>query len=71
MRFLRERYGIPADRVVAVGDANNDIEMLEAAGLGVAMGNASEDALAAADRQIGDNNSDAVSQLIDELFLAP
>ncbi|MDD9932090.1 MAG: Cof-type HAD-IIB family hydrolase [Myxococcales bacterium] len=71
VRFLRERYGIPADRVVAVGDANNDIEMLEAAGLGVAMGNASEDALAAADRQIGDNNSDAVSQLIDELFLAP
>lgn len=38
--FLREHHGIPAARVVAVGDQTNDIPMLREAGLAVAMGNA-------------------------------
>ena len=38
-----------ADRLVVFGDNLNDVSMLEAAGRGVAMGNASAEALAAAD----------------------
>ena len=67
LRVLRERYGIAAERVVAVGDADNDVPMLEGAGLGVAMGNAYPGALAAADRVIGSNDTNAIAQLVDEL----
>jgi Cof subfamily protein (haloacid dehalogenase superfamily) len=69
LRVLKERYGIEAARVVAVGDANNDIPILRVAGLGVAMGNGSPEAKAVAGRIIGDNDSDALAELIEELFL--
>ena len=42
MRFFLEREGIPARDTIAFGDAENDIDMLEYAGVGVAMGNAQE-----------------------------
>lgn len=69
LRMLEERYGIPAERVVAVGDATNDIPMFEAAGLAVAMQDGMPEALAAADRVIGDNDSTALAELVEELFL--
>ncbi len=68
LRVLAERYGIAAEEAVCVGDASNDVPMLEAAGLGVAMANGMPSALAAADRVIGDNNSGALADLVDELF---
>lgn len=68
LRVLRERYGIAPECVVAVGDADNDLPMLTEAGLGVAMGNAMPRVLAAAGRVIGDNNSDTIAELVDELF---
>jgi Cof subfamily protein (haloacid dehalogenase superfamily) len=69
LRVLAERYGIPPERVVAVGDADNDLPMLRGAGLGVAMGNATPAAKDVADRVIGDHNGDALGLLIEELFL--
>jgi hypothetical protein len=69
LRVLRETYGIPAERVVAVGDATNDLPMFAEAGLSVAMQNAMAEALSAADRVIGGNNSEALAELIEELFL--
>ncbi len=42
LRFLATRLGIPIEETVAVGDSLNDSEMLEAAGLGVAVANARE-----------------------------
>ncbi|MDZ4774648.1 MAG: HAD family hydrolase [Planctomycetota bacterium] len=69
VRILGERYGIPPERIVAVGDATNDIPMFEAAGLAVAMQGSMVEALAAADRVIGSNNSTALAELIEELFL--
>lgn len=45
---LAEQLGIPMSQVMAIGDNDNDIPMLQAAGVGVAMGNASPAALAAA-----------------------
>ncbi|HMI90235.1 MAG TPA: HAD family hydrolase, partial [Polyangiales bacterium] len=68
-RVLQARFGIPGTRVVAVGDAGNDLPMLSGAGLGVAMGNATDAAKRAARRVIGDNCSDALALLIEELFL--
>jgi Cof subfamily protein (haloacid dehalogenase superfamily) len=37
---LAEQLGIPRERVVAIGDQENDLSMIEWAGLGLAMGNA-------------------------------
>jgi len=68
LRVLAERYGIRAEEVVAVGDADNDLEMLAGAGLGVAMANAMPRARATARRIIGDNNSDTLAELVAELW---
>jgi Cof subfamily protein (haloacid dehalogenase superfamily) len=46
---LRLQLGIDPDRTVAIGDGRNDIEMLGWAGRGVAMGQAPEEVIAAAD----------------------
>ena len=68
LRVLAERYGIRAEEVVAVGDADNDIPMLAGAGLGVAMQNSMPSTRAVARRVIGDNNGDAIARLIEELW---
>lgn len=70
LRVLRETYGIPACRVVAVGDASNDVPMLRAAGLSVAMGNAMPEALESVDRVIDHHDTPAIAELVEELFLA-
>lgn len=38
--FLCERYGIPREDILAIGDGENDLDMIQYAGIGVAMGNA-------------------------------
>lgn len=49
LMWVAERYGIKPEEVLTVGDNDNDVEMLAWAGVGVAMGNSSPPALAAAD----------------------
>jgi Cof subfamily protein (haloacid dehalogenase superfamily) len=46
---LAAHVGVPQSATMAVGDQDNDVSMIAWAGLGVAMGNASPDAKAAAD----------------------
>ena len=46
---LAEHFGIPREAILAVGNDENDISMLKAAGVGVAVANASPQTLAAAD----------------------
>ena len=36
-------YGFSKDEAIAFGDGHNDIEMLEAVGMGIAMGNAKDE----------------------------
>lgn len=59
---------LQTEEVIAFGDAENDIPMLRAAGVGVAMGNASEDVKAAADRVTLDNNQDGIACALKELL---
>lgn len=49
VRWLCEHLGVSLADVVAFGDSDNDLSMLEVAGDGVAMGNANERCLAVAD----------------------
>ncbi|BBQ84768.1 pyridoxal phosphatase [Klebsiella sp. WP7-S18-CRE-02] len=55
--------------VVAFGDNFNDISMLEAAGTGVAMGNADDAVKARANVVIGDNTTDAIADYINTHLL--
>lgn len=50
MKFFEEYFGITREEIMAFGDAQNDIDMIEYAGVGIAMGNA-EDCL----KQIADD----------------
>lgn len=68
-RILEDRYSVSADRTIAVGDAGNDVPMLERAGLAVAMGNAIPEVKAMAHRVIGPNHTAAIGDLVDELLL--
>ena len=56
------------EQVVAIGDGLNDVEMIRAAGLGVAMGNADPRVLAVADETTGHHDADGVAELIDRLL---
>lgn len=58
---------IDASEVMAFGDAENDIPMLRAAGMGVAMGNADEAVKAAANHITLSNNDDGIAAAISAL----
>ncbi len=60
---LAVRFGIPRRRTIAIGDGANDIDMLEAAGLGIAF-NAKPIALAAADASVSVPFLDSVLYLM-------
>jgi 5-amino-6-(5-phospho-D-ribitylamino)uracil phosphatase len=67
---LAELWGVAPAAICAVGDDMNDVPMLQGAGLGVAMGHAPADVLAAADHVTGDYDSDGVAMLVDRVLLA-
>ena len=59
-------YGIDMARVMTLGDYENDVTMLQAAGLGVAMGNASAEVRALADCVTDTNDRDGVAKAIEK-----
>lgn len=61
---LCEVCGILPNRTIAVGDYDNDIEMLKAAHIGIAVANATENAKAAADLITVSNEEDAIAKII-------
>ena len=68
-KALAEKLGLRRDQVMAVGDSGNDLSMIEDAGLGVAMGNATPEILAAADAVTADNTHDGVALAIEKYAL--
>jgi Cof subfamily protein (haloacid dehalogenase superfamily) len=65
---LAEECGIRPDEICAVGDDVNDIPMIHAAGLGVAMGNALDEVKAAADRIAPSHDEDGLVEVVDWLL---
>ncbi|XP_009602783.1 endoribonuclease YBEY, chloroplastic [Nicotiana tomentosiformis] len=57
VKILLDHLGVSPKEIMAIGDGENDVEMLELASLGVALSNGSEKAKAAAD-VIGASNDD-------------
>ncbi|MDE6104737.1 MAG: Cof-type HAD-IIB family hydrolase [Clostridia bacterium] len=66
LKYLADHYGVDISRSIAVGDNLNDMSMVEAAGLGVAVGNAVEELKEAADFVAVTNNDGAVAQIIEK-----
>ncbi len=62
---------VPQPAVFAVGDSPNDVPMLRWAGIGVAMGNATESVRSAADYVTGTNVEDGVARAIERFVLDP
>ena len=66
---LAAQLGISPEQTIAVGDAGNDLPMLRAAGLAVAMGNANENARAAASVTVADNDHGGCAEAIRRFLL--
>lgn len=64
---MAELFGINPKKTIAVGDYYNDISMIKAAGLGIAVANAVDEAKNAADYITVSNNEDAIYAIIDGL----
>lgn len=60
LRLVAEHYAVPMDQVMALGDAINDVPMLEAAGVAVAMDNAVHEVKSIADWVAPSNNDHGV-----------
>lgn len=68
LKELGEKLGIRPEEIVTVGDNINDLEMLEFAGMGVAMGNAVEEVKNRADYITKSNDEDGVAYFVEKLL---
>ncbi len=66
--WMCERFGIARSETVAFGNGYNDVQMLEWAGLGIAVGDAVSEALAAADSVAPPFEEHGVAQVLEELL---
>ena len=66
--YLADRLGVKREEVIAVGDSPNDIDMIEWAGLGVAMASGSSEALEVADMVVDSVSEDGVADLLNGLL---
>lgn len=68
LEIVCELLGMSMDQVIAVGDSLNDIAMIRAAGLGVAMGNAQDIVKETADKVTLHHDDDGVAHIIQQIL---
>lgn len=68
VKMVADRYGIEWSEIAAIGDAGNDLPMIQSAGLGIAMGNATDDVKEEADAITDDNMHDGVAKALQQYF---
>lgn len=69
VKMLAEKLGLKAEEVMAIGDQENDLAMIEYAGTGVAMGNAIESVKQIAQFVTKTNREDGVAHAIEKWVL--
>ncbi|GAA0181178.1 sugar-phosphatase [Clostridium sediminicola] len=69
VKAIAKELNIKSNEIICVGDAGNDIHMLQYAGLGVAMGNAFDEVKEIADYITKSNSEDGVAHVINEFIL--
>lgn len=69
LRFICKHLGVPEQEALAMGDATPDIDMFRVAGIGVAMGNGSDDVKEAAQATAPSNTEGGVAWAIRRFVL--
>jgi len=69
LSWLACRFGILPEEIIAFGDSYNDLDMIQYAGLGVAMANACPEIRSLADLVAASNAEDGVARVIEEYIL--
>ncbi len=69
VRRVLEHLGFGAGQLLAIGDGENDIEMLQMAAIGVAMGNAGQHVKDSADFVTASNDEDGVAIALEKFVL--
>ncbi|MGJ3241117.1 MAG: HAD family hydrolase [Anaerolineae bacterium] len=69
VKALLRQLGANPENVMGIGDAENDVEMLQAVGFAVAVANAAEATKAVADEIVSSNNEDGVAEAIERFVL--
>ncbi len=67
---LYRTLGIPAGRLVTVGDNYNDADMIAGADVGVAMGNAPDEIKRLARLVVGSNNDSGLSEVVERVLFS-
>lgn len=70
LKELAGKLGIKREEIMTIGDGNNDVEMLEFAGIGIAMGNGTESAKKAANYVTDTNENHGVAKAIEKYILS-
>lgn len=68
LKSLIDKLKIKNHKVYSFGDSSNDLEIIEHADVGIAMGNATDDLKKAAKIVIGDHNSDTIGATLKMLL---
>ena len=68
LKKASDYFRIPADRIIAFGDEDNDLEMLEYAGRGIAMGNAVDEVKNIANDMTLTNEEDGIGVYLNDLL---
>ncbi len=71
LAFLAEELGIDRSEVIGIGDNFNDMDLVKAAGFGVAMGNAVDELKEIADYTSLSNNEEGVLHVLNKFILEP
>lgn len=71
LKVLLKDLKLNPEEVLAIGDGENDIEMIQLVGLGVAMGNANPKLKAVADAVVASNDADGVAEAVEKYVLKP
>lgn len=69
LKQLTEHLGLTKDEVMAMGNADNDMPMVEFAGIGVAMQKSTPNLLKVANKVTGSNNESGISDAIEKYAL--
>ncbi|KAB8295686.1 Cof-type HAD-IIB family hydrolase [Bifidobacterium avesanii] len=65
---VAQRLGVPLSDTIAIGDSDNDLEMIQDAGIGVAMGNGTASVKAVADMVAPNVNNDGLAAALRQLL---
>lgn len=69
LQVIMNKLEVKPEEVIAIGDNMNDKEMIENAGVGVAMGKSALSMMKIGDMVVADNNSDGVAEAIEKCVL--